>query len=198
MTPSEKFDVLICGSGSAGLCAAVWLSKFGIPYKMLERRDGPLRIGQADGVQTRTVEIFDSFGIAESLLKEAYHVLEVAFWAPDAEPKVEGEDGFRPIKRTRYVADKETDISHQPHVILNQARLNELMMGLLGTEPPVEYGCEVKGVEVEQANPEDLEVYPVKVTAVKDGMEKTYRAKYVLVSQREFPLLPCSISLTTT
>jgi len=187
MASPEKFDVLICGSGSAGLCAAVWLAKFGIPYKMLERRDGPLRIGQADGVQTRTVEIFDSFGIAESLLKEAYHVLEVAFWAPDAEVKEEGEDGFRPIKRTRYVADKETEISHQPHVILNQARLNELMMGLLGTEPPVEYGCEVKRVEVEQADPEDLQAYPVNVTALKNGVEKTYRAKYVLVSQHEPP-----------
>jgi len=179
MTPeAEKIDVLICGSGSAGLCAAVWLARFGINYKILERRDGPLKIGQADGVQTRTVEIFDSFGIAEDLLKEAYHVLEVAFWSPD--PQAVGGDDARGIKRTRSEADKETEISHQPHVILNQARLNALMMGELGAAPPVEYECEVKGVEVDEAAAKDPDAYPVRVTAVKDGKEKTYQAKYVL------------------
>ncbi|KAK4237731.1 3-hydroxybenzoate 4-monooxygenase [Achaetomium macrosporum] len=171
-TVPDKIDVLICGSGSAGLCAAMWLARFGIHYQILERRDGPLTLGQADGVQTRTVEIFDSFGIAEDLLREAYHVLEVAFWAPDDEAKG--------IKRTRYAPDKETGISHQPHVILNQARLNALMMAQLGAEPPVEYGCEVKGVEVEEGVEGCVEVYPVRVTAVKDGKEKIYRAKYVL------------------
>ncbi|KAK3296514.1 FAD binding domain-containing protein [Chaetomium fimeti] len=173
MTPeAEKVDVLICGSGSAGLCAAVWLARFGINYKVLERRDGPLKIGQADGVQTRTVEIFDSFGIAEDLLKEAYHVLEVAFWSPD--PDTGG------IRRTRYAADKETAVSHQPHVILNQARLNALMMGTLGAAPPVEYQCEVKGLEVDSAAAKDADSYPVRVSAVKEGKEKIYEAKYVL------------------
>ena len=182
MTPeSETVDVLICGSGSAGLCAAVWLARFGIPYKILERRDGPLKIGQADGVQTRTVEIFDSFGIAEDLLKEAYHVLEVAFWAPD--------DGSQGIRRTRYAPDKETEISHQPHVILNQARLNALMMSQLGTSPPVEYETEVKGVEVDETEAKNPGAYAVKVTAVKDGVEKTYKAKYVLVRPSFLPFL---------
>jgi len=26
---AEEFDVLICGSGSAGLCAAIWLARYG-------------------------------------------------------------------------------------------------------------------------------------------------------------------------
>ena len=191
MTPeAEKVDVLICGSGSAGLCAAVWLARFGISYKILERRDGPLKIGQADGVQTRTVEIFDSFGIAEDLLKESYHVLEVAFWAPDQEAQGE----VKGIKRTKYAADKETEISHQPHVILNQARLNAMMTGLLGPKPPIEYECEVKGVEVDSAAAKDQAAYPVTVTTVKDGKEKIYQAKYALVG---CPLLHFFKEITT-
>ncbi|KAL2021775.1 hypothetical protein VTK56DRAFT_6718 [Thermocarpiscus australiensis] len=175
----EHVDVLICGSGSAGLCAAVWLARFGINYKMLERRDGPLQTGQADGVQTRTVEIFDSFGIAEDLLKEAYHVLELAFWSPD----VDASGSVTGIKRERYAPDKETAISHQPHVILNQARLNALMMGELrkgGATPPVEYACEVRKVEVDETGVKDPDAYCVRVTAAKDGVERSYRAKYVL------------------
>ena len=177
----EQVDVLICGSGSAGLCAAVWLSRFGINYKILERRDGPLQVGQADGVQTRTVEIFDSFNLAEDLLREAYHVLEVAFWSPP-----EGDDRDKGIRRSRYAADKETEISHQPHVILNQARLNELMIGDLekssGLPPPIEYGCDVKGVQVDETEAKNTDAYCVKVEVVEKGVAKAYRAKYVLVS----------------
>ncbi|KAK1778754.1 FAD binding domain-containing protein [Copromyces sp. CBS 386.78] len=173
----EKVDVLICGSGSAGLCAAVWLARFGINYKILERRDGPLHVGQADGVQTRTVEIFDSFGIGEELLREAYHVLETAFW----EQNVAGGNKDN-IKRTSYAPDKETAISHQPHLILNQARLNALMIGLLGDQPPIQYNTEVKTVHVdESADITDLDSYPVRVEAVTaDGVSTTYRAKYAL------------------
>lgn len=185
----EQVDVLICGSGSAGLCAGVWLSRFGINYKILERRDGPLRIGQADGVQTRTVEIFDSFGIAEDLLKESYHVLELAFWSPPPNPQQAGDQPpqAQGIRRARYAADKETEISHQPHVILNQARLNELMIGDIartrgGLPPPIEYGCEVKGVRVDESTVKDADANCVEVDVVtKDGVSKTYRAKYVLV-----------------
>jgi phenol 2-monooxygenase len=186
MTPeAEKVDVLICGSGSAGLCAAVWLARFGISYKILERRDGPLQIGQADGVQTRTVEIFDSFGIAEHLLKEAYHVLELSFWSPEDGKESAG------ITRKRYAPDKETEISHQPHVILNQARLNALMIGELRKspegkpqDPPIEYGWEVTDVEVDAQAANDHDAYAVRVDAAKDGVTKSYRAKYVLVRPR--------------
>ncbi len=190
MADAIDTPVLIIGSGSAGICAAVWLSRFGIPYKILERRNGPLQIGQADGVQTRTVEIFDSFGIAEELLKEAYHVLEVSFWSSSGE----GEENEGGIKRTRYTADKETEISHQPHVILNQAKINALMLGELGKGPlgsageeKVEYGCEVTGLSVDETATGDPDAYCVSVNAVKDGVKRRYRAKYVLVGTFPIP-----------
>lgn len=68
-------------------------------------------MGQADGVQCRTVEIFESFNMSEELLREAYvrpalldlieliprqHVIEVSFWA-DSESSG--------IKRTGRTAD---------------------------------------------------------------------------------------------
>ncbi|KAI8274951.1 FAD-dependent monooxygenase [Colletotrichum sp. SAR 10_98] len=115
----EEVDVLICGSGSAGLCAAVWLARCGVKFKILERREGPLQQGQADGVQCRTVEIMESLGLSEDLLKEAYHVLELAFWTPD------GNGG---IRRSHLEPDTEPGLSWLPHVILNQARINEFMI----------------------------------------------------------------------
>ncbi|KAI1094591.1 FAD binding domain-containing protein [Rostrohypoxylon terebratum] len=175
----EKVDVLICGGGSAGLSAGVWLARCGIPFKILEKRAGALETGQADGVQCRTVEIFESFGLAETLLKEAYHAIEVAFWVPS----VDGSE--RGIKRANYAADTEPGLSHLPHVLLSQARINEMLtqeMDRAAGRSCVEYNCEIQGVEVNNESAKDATAYPVTVRASKDGIEKVYRAKYVLGS----------------
>jgi len=204
----EEYPVIICGSGSAGLCAALWLTRYGIPYIILESRDGPLRVGQADGVQCRTVEIFESFGIAKDLLGEAYHVLEIAFWADGDTAETDGdtvetngEDDHRRgsgpqhgaqrdagIRRTHFAADTPPGLSHMPHVILNQARMNDLMIGEIrrsgGNVPPIQYSCEVRQVRVDQDTASHR--YPVRVTAVKEGVEVEYRGQYVLVSGCSF------------
>ncbi|SPO04686.1 probable phenol hydroxylase [Cephalotrichum gorgonifer] len=174
---SEQTDVLICGSGSAGLSAAIWLARFGVDFKVLERRDGPLAVGQADGVQCRTVEIFESLGISEPLLQDSYHVMEITFWASK-------EGG---IERQRLGPDTLPGLSHQPHVILNQARVNQIMIdeverlrGNRGNN--IEYGCQVQAVKIEEAASGSVVVgaYPIEVTTLKNGSPHTYRAKYVL------------------
>ncbi|ROW15590.1 hypothetical protein VPNG_02146 [Cytospora leucostoma] len=182
VTSPADTNVLICGSGSAGLTAALWLARYGVPFRILERRNGPLLVGQADGVQSRTVEIFESFGISDVLLRESYHVQELAFWAPDrGTPHDGGEDG---IKRSYDAPDIEPGLSHQPHVILSQARVNEIITEemLRSGGPDIDYGYDVKGVEVDGTKAVDPEAYPVTVTAVHNGVEQVFRAKYVLGS----------------
>jgi phenol 2-monooxygenase (NADPH) len=174
----QEVDVVICGSGSAGISAAVWLARYGIRCTILEKRPGPMEIGQADGVQCRTVEIFESLGIAEELLRESYHVLEVAFWSPDDKGG---------ISRTRTAADTLPGLSHVPHVILNQARINGLLLERMQTfnNQQVDYGYEVTSVEVESATLGDHDAYPVTVRAQKDGEEEVFKTKYALVSLPE-------------
>ncbi|KAL4736366.1 FAD binding domain-containing protein [Aspergillus similis] len=178
ISSKTQTDVLICGSGSAGLSAATWLARYGIPCKILERRLGPMTMGQADGVQCRTVEIFESFGMGEDLLREAYHVLEVVFWAENETESASDDLGHGSISRTGRTADTQPGLSHCPHVILNQARINGLFIDAMkrfnGQE--IEYGWDVKGVELRDEGDE----YPVKVTAEKDGEVQAFEAKYVL------------------
>ncbi|KAG4433211.1 hypothetical protein IFR05_011319 [Cadophora sp. M221] len=170
---SQKFDVIICGSGSAGLCAAVWLARHGITCKILEKRPGPMKMGQADGVQCRTVEIFESLGLSEDLLREAYHVLEVAFWASDGEGK---------LVRMSRAADTMPGLSHQPHVILNQAIINGFFLEDMrrSNGQGVDYGYEVRSVDVESVDAGDESEYPVTVVASRDGKDEVLQAKYVL------------------
>jgi phenol 2-monooxygenase (NADPH) len=200
---SRKTDVLICGSGSAGLCAAVWLARLGIDFIVLERRNGPLNQGQADGVQCRTVEIFQSLGLDHELTRDAYWVNEVCFWAVGDEEEekekegnsqakgadgvngVNGEESKReePISRLGRTQDVPKGLSWQPHVILNQAGLNALLIQDIkkhhGSE--IQYGMAVKDIRVDSEKMDDPNAYPVAVTAEKDGGEYVFEAKYALV-----------------
>ena len=171
----EKVDVFICGSGSAGLIAATWLARYGIRCKIVESRSRPLEIGQADGVQTRTTEIFESFGLVEDLLREAYHNVEVAFWTPA------GKTGG--VERRRSVAASYQGLSHLPRLILSQARLHDMLLGAMkrlnGQE--VDYGYKVLEVNVDEQEANDPDAYPVVVVTEKDGKEEKFKAKYALV-----------------
>lgn len=178
----QRVSIIICGAGSAGLCAATFMASAGIPadsVKILERSGGPMQMGQADGVQCRTVEVFESFGLSEQLLKESYHVLEVCFWAE----KENSASGTKQLVRTRRTADTMPGLSHHPHVILNQARMNGMLLKKMHDEAGivVDYDWHVTNVTVDLEGDPD---FPCVVVAKKglDGLETTMRAKYVLVS----------------
>lgn len=180
---ATETDVLICGSGSAGLCAALWLARLGINFTILEKKDGPLKVGQADGVQCRTVEVFESFNLEGELTKDAYWVNEVCFWSIEHD-KSTGDEMPHRISRSNRTADVMPGISWQHHVIMNQAHLNKLLLEDVrrhcGEE--VVYDVAVTGVKVDASDGASSSKYPVIVTTEKDGKEVVYKAKYALVS----------------
>ena len=68
----DDVDVLIVGCGPAGLTLAAQLSVFpDISVRIVERKEGPLELGQADGIACRSMEMFDALGFAERVAKEA-------------------------------------------------------------------------------------------------------------------------------
>jgi phenol 2-monooxygenase len=78
-------DVLIVGTGPAGLTLAAQLAAFpDITTRIVERRPGPMEKGQADGISCRSMEMFNAFGFAEKILKQGYWVNETTFWKPDS------------------------------------------------------------------------------------------------------------------
>lgn len=56
-------SVLIAGGGLVGLSAAVFLSRQGIPFVLLERREGLSRHPRARGVNPRTMELLRAVGL---------------------------------------------------------------------------------------------------------------------------------------
>ena len=171
----EKVDVFICGSGSAGLSAATWLARYGVRCKIVDCRSGPLEWGTADGVQTRTTEIFESFGIEDELLREGHHNSEVAFYNPV------GKEGA--IERTRSAEASYKGMSHLPRLVLSQARVHDILLGAMKrfNGQDVSYGYRVQSVKVDEEKAKDPNAHPVTVLTEKDGREETFEAKFTLV-----------------
>jgi phenol 2-monooxygenase len=176
----DELDVLIVGCGPAGLVLAAQLASFpDIRTAVIDRKDGPLEVGQADGVACRTVEMFEAFGLAQRLIDEAYWVNEVSFWRPDPEDRSK-------IKRTGRVRDTEEGLSEFPHVIVNQARMLAYLLEHMERSPsrmrPF-YGLQVRDVDVDTGGSSE---HPVTVTLqhVEDrqatGETSTLRARYVV------------------
>jgi phenol 2-monooxygenase len=153
----EEVDVLIVGCGPAGLVLAAQMASFSeIRTAVIDRKDGPLEVGQADGVACRTVEMFEAFGLADRLVREAYWVNEVCFWRPDPEDRTK-------IKRTARVQDVEPGLSEFPHVIVNQARMLSYLRDYMERSPtrlaPF-YGLHASEVDVDTSGSSE---YPVTV-----------------------------------
>ncbi len=172
----ETVDVLIAGSGPAGLCLAAQLARVPqIRTLLAEPKLGPMEKGQADGISVRSMEMFQAFGFGEKVMRESVWINETTFWAPAAQA---------PLTRVARVQDVPDGISEMPHVLINQARVHDMFLDIMRHSPTrlePDYGLKVLDLSVDPAAAE----YPVTVTLEhtapgREGQTATLRANYVI------------------
>jgi phenol 2-monooxygenase (NADPH) len=173
----DEVDVLIVGTGPAGLIAAAQLAQFpSITTGIVERRDGRLEVGQADGIQARSVETFQAFGFANRMIEEAYQITLMGFWKPDPH------DPHR-IIRTALIREDPGGMSEFPHLIVNQARVQDYLVEAMANSPTrlkPDYGLEFIGLEVSDVGEYPVTVRLARTAGPQKGEERTVRAKYVV------------------
>jgi phenol 2-monooxygenase len=170
----EEVDVLIVGCGPAGLTLAAQLAAFpDIKTRIVDQKSGPLRVGQADGIACRTMEMFAAFGFSERLLREAYWVNETSFWKPDDSKRAN-------IVRSGRVQDTEDGLSEFPHLILNQARVHDFFLETMRNSPSrlePDYGRRLLDLAVE---PGAVTVRFERLGPGQEGQVETVKARYVV------------------
>ena len=169
----SEVDVLIVGCGPAGLTLAAQLAAFpDINTRIVDKKSGPLLVGQADGVACRSMEMFEAFGFADAVKKEAYWVNEVAFWRP-------AEDAQQSLVRVDRIQDVEDDLSEMPHTILNQARVHDFYLQCMlnsARRLVPDYG-----LSLEDVTRDNKRAYPIKASfTCTDGRTETINAKYLV------------------
>lgn len=173
----DKMDVLIVGTGPAAVVVMAQLSRFpSINVRAIEQRPERLSVGQADGIQARSVETFQAFGFATEVVDEAYRNVEMCFWKPD-------QDDPTRIVRVSRAPDDPRGISEFPHIYVNQARILDYFIRDAERSPGrvvPDYGIEFLDCQITPG-----EDYPVRVqvrytAGPRAGEEREVQAKYLV------------------
>ncbi|KAF2464475.1 uncharacterized protein BDR25DRAFT_296718 [Lindgomyces ingoldianus] len=160
-TPESKCDVLIIGAGPAGLMMAAWMARCGIHARIVDKRSTKIFSGQADGLQMRSLEIFDSFGFADRAWKEANHMIEICMWNP-------GADGT--IRRSDRIPDVPVGLSRFTQIVLHQGRIERFFLDHIKkySDPPisVERAVLPESLSIDETlcDNHSADSYPIKVT----------------------------------
>ncbi|XXG93816.1 hypothetical protein Hte_000065 [Hypoxylon texense] len=156
--PESNVDVLIIGAGPAGLMAACWMAHCGVKTRIVDKRNAKIFCGQADGLQCRSLEIFDSLGFGDRAWKEANHMIEICMWNP-------GPDGV--IRRSDRIPDTIVGLSRFQQIVIHQGRVERFFLDNIKKYSQdtihVERGVLPESLEIDKFKVEDEAAYPVTV-----------------------------------
>jgi 2-polyprenyl-6-methoxyphenol hydroxylase-like FAD-dependent oxidoreductase len=82
--PKTGMPVLVVGAGPTGLVLALWLTKLGIPVRIIDKVAEPGTTSRALAVQARTLELYRQAGIAQTVVDRGVKVAGVNLWVSGA------------------------------------------------------------------------------------------------------------------
>ena len=72
--------VLIVGGGPTGLVLAHWLTRLGIPVRIIDKAAEPGTTSRALAVQARTLELYHQIGLADAVIAGGVKIETLNFW----------------------------------------------------------------------------------------------------------------------
>ncbi|KAG2026541.1 hypothetical protein GB937_001321 [Aspergillus fischeri] len=156
MGDTVRTDVLIVGAGPSGLMAAAWMAQMGVKTIIIDQKSHQTRCGRADGLESRTLEILDSFGLADKVWAQANHTVEIALWGATADGK---------LQRQSVTANSKPGWSRFHESTLSQGQIEEYLMEYVRAGKHVEVKRETipTSFEIDYMMIDDHDAFPIRV-----------------------------------
>ncbi|KAH8423746.1 putative FAD monooxygenase [Aspergillus melleus] len=156
MGDTVQTDVLIVGAGPAGLMAAAWMAQMGVNATIVDQKSHQTRCGRADGLESRTLEILDSFGLADKVWAQANHTVEIALWGGTVDGK---------LQRQSVTANSKPGWSRFHESTLSQGQIEEYLMEYVRARKHIEVKRETipTSIDINYDLIDDHDAFPIRV-----------------------------------
>ena len=163
---AENFDadVLICGSGAAGLTLAIDLGRRGVSFCLIEKMDAAFRGSRGKGIQPRSQEIFEDLRVLDRIVAAG------GVYPPQREYRADG--SYQDSKVVESEAATAAEPYHIP-LLVPQFKTEGVMrerLTELGSRP--RFGWELQGFEQDHAG--------VTARIIEPSGARTLRVRYLV------------------
>jgi len=163
MSPTTDTDVIICGTGAAGLTLALDLARRNIAFLLIDKAPQPFAGSRGKGIQPRSQEVFEDLGVIDRIVASGGEYPVQRVYTADGPIDQVGVEMSEPTPEEPY------QIPLLVPQFLTERRLRE-RLAELGHAP--RYGHELVGFD------QDGDGVSARI-ATPDG-EQTVRARYLI------------------
>ncbi|KAL4983049.1 FAD binding domain-containing protein [Aspergillus falconensis] len=123
---TSQTDLLIIGAGPAGLMAACWASQYGMSTRVIDAKEHRTQTGHADGIHSRTLEILDSFGIVDPIMRRGVHEVEMSYWGVNKETSR--------LECQQRARSQSEGLSRFGQMLLNQGEVEQVLIDYIDSK----------------------------------------------------------------
>ncbi|KAF9479527.1 hypothetical protein BDN70DRAFT_993405 [Pholiota conissans] len=193
-----KTDVLIIGAGPSGLMAAQALGRLGIDVTVIERRAPGEAYGNADGLQPRTLEIWQGYGMLETIAAKGTRMIAMVGYERSKSTGclVRSQPSSNVVVSSRYPYEITASISDIEATLRESAE--KAHVKFIHSSWPV-------SLEIDESKSHDkctADEFPVKVTvetacsAGEDNRHRTISSKYVVGADGAYSWVRRALDIT--
>ncbi|KAL4747510.1 hypothetical protein BDW72DRAFT_209517 [Aspergillus terricola var. indicus] len=158
---TSQVDLLIIGAGPAGLMAACWASQYGMSTRIIDAKEHRTETGHADGVHSRTLEILDSFGIVDPIMRRGVHEVEMSYWGVNKETSR--------LECQQRARSQPEGLSRFGQMLLNQGEMEQILIDYIESKGRIKIERQRRADRIYFT---DHESHPVTVESTSHGTDR--------------------------